>query len=77
MFTRIFFFLVGFALTVLGSTFMVLYLNLITIGYSFKEYVNFIIRRAEIYYLFVGLIIIFLTLTLGGNKNGLHLWYFG
>ena len=73
MFTRIFFFLVGFAMTVLGSTFMVLYLNLITIGYSFKEYVNFIIRRAEIYYLFVGLIIIFLTLTLGGNKNGLHL----
>ena len=73
MFARIFFFLVGFAMTVLGSTFMILYLNLITIGYSFKEYVNFIIRRAEIYYLFVGLIIIFLTLTLGGNKNGLHL----
>ena len=73
MFARIFFFLVGFAMTVLGSTFMILYLNLITIGYSFKEYVNFIIRRTEIYYLFIGLIIIFLTLTLGGNKNGLHL----
>jgi len=73
MFARIFFFLVGFAMTVLGSTFIILYLNLMTIGYTFKEYVNFIIRRAEIYFLIIGLIIIFLTLTLGGNNDGLHL----
>ena len=64
MCTRIFFFLIGFAMTVLGSTFMILYLNLMTIGYTFTEYVNFIIRRPEIYYLVIGLIIIILTLTL-------------
>jgi len=75
MFTRIFFFLVGFAMTVLGSTFIILYLNLMTIGYTFKEYVNFIIRRPEIYYLIIGLITIILTLTLGGKKNELYLWY--
>lgn len=73
MFTRIFFFLVGFAMTVLGSTFIILYLNLMTIGYTFKEYVNFIIRRPEIYYLIIGLITIILTLTLGGKKNELYL----
>ena len=59
---RIFFFFIGFFLMVLGFSFIILYLNLITIGYNFSNYVNFIIRRFECYYIFIGLFIIVLTL---------------
>ena len=71
---RIFFFLTGFALMVIGFTFILLYLNLLTIGYNFSFYVNFIIRRIECYYTVIGFDIILLTLTIKGDKkHELHL----
>lgn len=66
---RIFFFLVGFALMVLGFAFIILYLNLLTIGYNLSFYVNFITRRIECYYAFIGFIIILLTLIIKGDKK--------
>ena len=72
--TRIFFFLVGFALMVLGFSFLILYLNLLTIGYKFSFYVHFITRRIECYYAVIGFIIILLTLIIKGDKkHELHL----
>lgn len=59
---RIFFFLVGFGLTVVGWIYIICYLNLLTIGYNFYEYVNFIIRRIECIYALIGIVIMFLTL---------------
>ena len=66
---RIFFFLVGFALLVIGLVFIILYLNLLTIGYNFSFYVNFITRRIECYYTIIGFIIILLTITIKGEKK--------
>ena len=72
--TRIFFFLIGFALMVLGLSFHLLYLNLLTIGYNFSYYVNFITRRIECYYAPVGFIIVLLTIiTKRRKKHELHL----
>lgn len=71
---RIFFFLIGFALMVIGFSFIILYLNLFTIGYNFFVYVNFIIRRIECYYALIGFIIILLTIIIKGDKkNELHI----
>ena len=71
---RIFFFLVGFALLVIGLVFTILYLNLLTIGYNFSFYVNFITRRIECYYTIIGFLIIILTITIKGEKkHELHL----
>ena len=67
--TRIFFFLVGFALLVIGLSFNILYLNLLTIGYNFSFYVNLITRRIECYYALIGFIIILLTLIIKGEKK--------
>ena len=55
---RVFFFLLGFGLMVIGCSFIILYLNLTTIGYNFLEYVNFIIRRIECLYSVIGIVII-------------------
>lgn len=66
---RIFFFLVGFGLMVLGFSFIILYLNYLTIGYNFIEYVNFISRRLECYNVIIGLIIIILSIFIKGDKK--------
>ena len=71
---RNFFFLTGFALMVIGFTYTILYLNILTIGYNFSIYVNFISRRIECYYTIIGFTIILLTLTIkGAKKNELHI----
>ena len=59
---RVFFFLLGFGLMVIGCSFIILYLNLTTMGYNFLEYVNFIIRRVECYFSIIGFIIIILSI---------------
>ena len=69
MFYRVFFFLLGFGLMVLGFIFLIMYMNIMPFGYNFLDYVNFIIRRIECYYVVIGLIIIILTTTIPGGKK--------
>ena len=72
--TRIFFFLLGFGLMVIGFVYIILYLNLLTIGYNFSYYVNFIIRRIECYFSLIGLIVMNLSIYIKGDKkHGLYL----
>ena len=61
------FYLLGFGLMVIGCSFIILYLNLTTMGYNFLEYVNFIIRRVECYFSIIGFIIIILSIALKGD----------
>ena len=64
---RIFFFLIGFGLAVIGFSYIILYLNLLSIGYNFVEYVKFISRRFECYYSVIGLIIIIVSSFIKGD----------
>ena len=64
---RVFFFLLGFGLMVIGCSFIILYLNLTTMGYNFLEYVNFIIRRVECYFSIIGFVIMILSIALKGD----------
>lgn len=66
---RVFFFLLGFGLMVIGCSFIILYLNLTTIGYNFLNYVNFISRRIECYFSIIGLIIMILSVSIKGDKK--------
>jgi len=72
MFFRIIIFLLGIIFTVTGMVSLILYLNLLTIGYTFFEYVNFIIRKFECISLFIGLIIIWISISYR-RKNEIHL----
>ena len=47
MLIRIFCFLFGFGITIIGFVYIISYLNLLALGYNFLEYVNFISRRFE------------------------------
>ena len=62
MFFRIICFFMGILFTVTGFINLILYLNLLSIGYSFFEYVNFIIRRIEVLSLFIGMFMLFISI---------------
>ena len=72
MFFRFFLFLLGFGLTTIGFVYIICYLNLLTIGYNFIDFVNFIIRRIECLNSIFGIIIMYLSITIGG-KNELYI----
>ena len=72
MLVRYFFFLLGFGLTIIGFMYIIIYLNLMSIGYNFLEYVKFISSRLECLNALIGIIIMVVTiLASGGRKNEL------
>ena len=72
MFLKVLLFLIGFGLTTIGFVYIISYLNLLSIGYNFIEYVNFIIRRVECLNSIIGIILIILSMSIGG-KNELYI----
>lgn len=66
---KIFLFLVGFGLTTIGFVYNILYLNLFNFGYNFFDYVNFIIRRIECLNTILGILLIILSLNIGGKHE--------
>ena len=72
--SRIFFFLFGFGLMTIGFVYIILYLNILSIGYNYSYYVNFITRRIECYFSIIGFIILNLSIYIKGEKKyGLYL----
>ncbi len=71
---RFFFFLIGFGLMVVGFTYIITYMNLMSMGYSFLEYFKFILGRIECLFSVIGLFIIsIIILTKGREEIDLHL----
>lgn len=68
---KIVLFLFGFGLTTIGFVYIICYLNLLTLGYSFLEYVQFIISRLECLNAFIGIMI--MIIVLNGGKNELYI----
>lgn len=67
-------FLLGFGLTVIGFMYIILYLNLLTMGYSIYDYLMFILKRRECIYALVGFIIITITIFYKGeNDNAIRI----
>ena len=57
MIRKIFIMSLAFVLMVVGLTYIIIYINLFTFGYTIKEYVYFITHHFECYLLLLGLII--------------------
>lgn len=67
--TRIFFFLLGFGFTVIGFTYIILYMNLFTLGYTTFEYIQIVFTKPECLFAFIGLIFITITIFKKGGKH--------
>jgi len=61
---RYIFFFVGIILISLGITFMILYLNLLTIGFNFFEYLLFIFKKLECLLVIPGIISLLVSFKL-------------
>ena len=74
MFARFIIFLTGFGLTTIGFVYIILFFNYLSIGYNFWDYVNFIIRQFECYYVIIGIILMLAVIYgPGGNNDELRL----
>ena len=69
MIIKVFLFLIGFGLTTIGFMYIISYLNLLTVGYNFLEYVNFIIRRIECLNALIGITFMIISISIGGKDE--------
>ncbi len=74
MMFRILLYIIGVILTSLGLFFIIIYLNLLTMGYSFSFFVKFISRRLETWLILIGILCIAISLE-RWIKNELLLRY--
>ncbi len=66
---RIFLFIVGFCLSIIGFVYIISYLNLFSLGYNFPEYAHFICSKPQCLIGPIGLILIFFTIFIPGGKK--------
>lgn len=59
---KIIIYLIGVLFTSLGIFFTIIYLNLLTLGYSFGDFVKFISRKLEFWFILIGIILIIISL---------------
>lgn len=70
MITKIFIMLISMVSASIGLTYIIIYTNLFTFGYTIKEYIIFIFKQPENYLFFIGLLIeIILVLTWKGKRK--------
>ncbi len=62
-------FLIGFGFMIIGNIYIISYLNLITIGYNFLEYVKFITSRFECMLALIGFLILILSIYIPNVKR--------
>ncbi len=72
MLIRIVSFIIGFLLASLSLAFIMLYINIINLGYNFIDFLNFILKKPELYLLFIGIILMMLAFR-KDKKNDLCL----
>ncbi len=59
----------GFLFMVIGFFYLIVYTNLFTFGYSFSEYIEFMLTHIRNYSLFIGVILIVIALYWKGAKK--------
>lgn len=57
MITRLFILLIGYIQMVIGLTYIIIYFNLFTFGYTIKEYLIFILKSFECNIFIIGFLI--------------------
>ena len=70
---KIILFLFGFGLSVIGFMYIIAYLNYLSIGYSFWEYLKYIFTHFECLLSLIGIVIICFVIFKKGDKNELYI----
>lgn len=51
-----------------GITYTIIYINLLSFGYTIKEYVLFLLNTSEIYLLPIGILLVIISLNIRKGK---------
>ena len=70
---RLFFFLLGFGFATIGFVYIITYLNYLSIGYTFWEYLNLIFTSFECLLAVFGILIISIVILMKGDKYDIHI----
>ena len=70
---RTFFFLLGFGFMVIGFTYVITYLNLLSMGFDFTTYLKYIFSRVECLFSIIGFIIVSIVILTKGEYDDLHI----
>lgn len=75
MFYQIIILIIGIILTVLSISYIILYSNIMKIGYSFDDYLMFLSSRYECWLLLVGILLIIISIYFPWrDKDELYKW---
>ena len=66
--------ILGYVLMVLGITYIIVYINLFSFGYTIKEYLEFLFTTLEGYLLPIGLLLEIIGLNIRKDKRKLHIF---
>ncbi|MBR2833543.1 MAG: hypothetical protein IKE75_03835 [Bacilli bacterium] len=66
---RVLVFLIGFGFSVIGFVYIISYLNLLSLGYNFGEYVKFICSNGICLIGPVGVLMVFFSIFTGGDSG--------
>ena len=70
---RTFFFLLGFGFMVIGFTYVITYLNLLSMGFDFTTYLKYVFSRVECLFSIIGFIIVSRVILTKGEYDDLHI----
>lgn len=66
---KYFIYIIGIFLISIGFSFILINLNLLITGYTFFEYVKFIISSLYFYYIIIGIILIYISIIRKKGKR--------
>ena len=66
---KYFLYIIGIFLISIGLSFILINLNLLITGYTFLEYVKFIISSLYFYYIIIGVILIYISIIRKKGKR--------
>lgn len=70
---RLMFFLLGFGFSIIGFSYIITYLNYLTIGYSFKDYLKLIIIKPECILAFIGITLLIIVIFSRRDEHDLRI----
>ena len=68
MVMKLILFVIGILLISVSISFIIIYINLLNMGYTFLEYVNFIIRRMEVIAFVPGVFLVIVSMLKRKDK---------
>ena len=73
MISKLFLTVFGFILMVIGLSYIIVYINLLSFGYTLREYFSYTLTRYECWFFAIGLVIEIIVIFRKGKNNGKHL----